>query len=64
MDLTFTARNIVNQLGDMFMETTEPETPERVEFVKFRQQYNDVMDDFVLGLLKSVHSDAIEEKNT
>ena len=55
------ARNIVNQLADEYMETTEPDTVERIEFIKFRQSTNDELDEFVVSLLEGVRKDGMTE---
>lgn len=46
------ARNIVNQLGDLYMDAIPEGTPERAAFVKHRQDTNDQADQFVQRLLR------------
>lgn len=56
-----TARNIVSQLGDLYMDFTHPATPERAEFVKYRQATNDRADAFVEALLREYASGVVRE---
>jgi hypothetical protein len=52
------ARNIVSQLGDLYMDFTHPATTDRTEFVKYRQATNDQADAFVEALLRQVREQA------
>lgn len=54
------ARNIVSQLGDLYMDFTHPATAARVEFVKYRQATNDQADAFVEALLREYTTGALE----
>lgn len=56
VDLMPLARNIVSQLGDLYMDFTHPATIGRAEFVKYRQATNDQADEFVLRLLRTVRT--------
>lgn len=46
------SREIVTQLGDLFMDFTHPATSSRAEFVRYREAYNDTADDLVTALLR------------
>jgi hypothetical protein len=46
------ARNIVSQLGDLYMGFTHPATTDRADFVKYRQATNDQADALVEALLR------------
>lgn len=46
------SREIVSQLGDLFMNFTHPATSSRADFVRYRQACNDVADDMVTELLR------------
>lgn len=55
------ARNIVSQLGDLYMDFTHPATTERDEFVKYRQATNDQADVFVESLLREYGARVLQE---
>jgi hypothetical protein len=55
------ARNIVSQLGDLYMDFTHPATTDRAEFVKYRQATNDQADAFVEALLREYGALVLEE---
>lgn len=57
-----TARNIVSQLGDLYMDFTHPATTDRAEFVKYRQTTNDQADAFVEALLREYGAAVLDEE--
>lgn len=54
------ARNIVSQLGDLYMEFTHPATTDRGDFVRHRQATNDQADTFVEALLRDYGAGVLE----
>lgn len=52
------ARNIVSQLGDLYMDFTHPATTDRTAFVKYRQATNDQADALAEELLRKAQEQA------